>query len=106
MNFWMVSPSYSSMIWASRAVPSVAETSAWVSPRVKSAEPWVRGSRPTSISMSRISSSRRLSKRVRSLSTTSRRISSSRRVMIFFTWLRFASSSAGMLLEVGLDHLR
>jgi len=29
-------------------VPSVATTSAWVSPRVNSAEPWVRGSMPTS----------------------------------------------------------
>ena len=38
------SPSYSSMICASSEVPSVAVTSAWVSPRVKSAEPWVRGS--------------------------------------------------------------
>jgi hypothetical protein len=47
-------------------VPRVAVTSAWVSPRVKSAEPWVRGSVPTSIVMSRISSSARPSKRRRS----------------------------------------
>jgi len=35
------------MICASRVVPSVAVTSAWVSPRVNSAEPWVRGNVPT-----------------------------------------------------------
>ena len=34
------------MICSSRAVPSVATTSACVSPRVNSAEPWVRGSTP------------------------------------------------------------
>ena len=35
------------MICASRVVPSVVTTSACVSPRVNSAEPWVRGSTPT-----------------------------------------------------------
>ena len=40
------SPISASMICSSRAVPSVATTSAWVSPRVNSAEPWVRGSTP------------------------------------------------------------
>ena len=35
------------MICASRVVPSVVTTNAWVSPRVNSAEPWVRGSTPT-----------------------------------------------------------
>ena len=35
------------MICSSRPVPSVTLTSAWVSPRVNSAEPWVRGSTPT-----------------------------------------------------------
>ncbi len=34
------------MICSSRAVPSVATTIACVSPRVNSAEPWVRGSTP------------------------------------------------------------
>ncbi len=34
---------------ASSVVPSVAETSAWVSPRVKSAEPCTRGRTPVSI---------------------------------------------------------
>src|SRR5437899_1281313 len=33
---------------SSSPVPSVATTSAWVSPRVNSAEPWVRGRTPTS----------------------------------------------------------
>ena len=37
------------MICSSRAVPSVATTSACVSPRVNSAEPWVRGSTPVRI---------------------------------------------------------
>ncbi len=37
------------MICASRPVPSVVTTIAWVSPRVNNAEPWVRGSTPTSI---------------------------------------------------------
>ncbi len=32
---------------SSSPVPSVATTSAWVSPRVNSAEPWVRGRMPT-----------------------------------------------------------
>ena len=47
------SPSSASMICASRPVPSVVTTSAWVSPRVKIAEPCVRGSTPTSTSIGR-----------------------------------------------------
>ena len=39
------------MICVSSEVPSVTVTRAWVSPRVKSAEPWVRGSTPTSLVM-------------------------------------------------------
>ena len=35
------------MICSSWPVPSVVTTSAWVSPRVNSAEPWARGSTPT-----------------------------------------------------------
>ena len=35
------------MICASRVVPSVVSTRAWVSPRVKSADPCVRGITPT-----------------------------------------------------------
>ncbi len=38
---------------ASRSVPRVEITSAWVSPRVNSAEPWVRGSTLLRISMGR-----------------------------------------------------
>ena len=38
----------------SSLVPSVVVTRAWVSPRVKMAEPWVRGRTPTSIQISRI----------------------------------------------------
>ncbi len=41
------------MRWASRSVPSVATTSACVSPRVNSAEPWVRGNTPQRISIGR-----------------------------------------------------
>ena len=37
------------------SVPRVATTSAWVSPRVNSAEPWVRGSTPVRISIARTS---------------------------------------------------
>jgi hypothetical protein len=47
------SPASASMRCASRSVPSVATTSAWVSPRVNSAEPWVRGSTPVRISIGR-----------------------------------------------------
>ena len=43
------SPPSASMIRSSRLVPRVATTSAWVSPRVNSAEPWVRGSTPVRI---------------------------------------------------------
>ena len=41
------------MICSSRAVPSVATTSACVSPRVNSAEPCVRGSTPVRIAIGR-----------------------------------------------------
>jgi hypothetical protein len=41
------------MICSSRPVPSVATTSACVSPRVNSAEPWVRGSTPWRIAIGR-----------------------------------------------------
>src|SRR6186713_2875945 len=43
------SPISASMRCSSRAVPSVATTIACVSPRVKSADPWVRGSTPVRI---------------------------------------------------------
>ena len=41
------------MLCSSRSVPSVATTSACVSPRVNSAEPWVRGSTPSAIAIGR-----------------------------------------------------
>ncbi len=41
------------MVCESRSVPSVVATTAWVSPRVKMAEPWARGSTPVRISMAR-----------------------------------------------------
>ena len=47
------SPASASMRCASRSVPSVVTTSACVSPRVNSAEPWVRGSTPVRISIGR-----------------------------------------------------
>ncbi len=53
-NVCSLSPSYSSMIWASSEVPRVAVTRACVSPRVKSDEPWVRGRKPTSQVIGRI----------------------------------------------------
>ena len=59
-----LSPSYSSMIWASSEVPSVAVTRACVSPRVKSAEPWVRGRMPTSQVIGRIWANSRPSRRL------------------------------------------
>jgi hypothetical protein len=49
----LVLPSIASMICASRPVPRVVTTMAWVSPRVNSAEPWVRGSTPTWTSIGR-----------------------------------------------------
>ena len=41
------------MICASRSVPKVATANACVSPRVKIAEPWVRGNTPVQISNAR-----------------------------------------------------
>ena len=46
-------PCSASMYCSSSPVPSVATTSACVSPRVNSAEPWVRGSTPTSATIGR-----------------------------------------------------
>ena len=48
---------------SSRVVPSATTESACVWPRVNSAEPCVRGSRPTSVSIGRISASERPSGR-------------------------------------------
>ena len=53
------------MSCVSSDVPSVTVTSACVSPRVKSAEPWVRGRTPASIAIGRIWSNARPSRRLR-----------------------------------------
>ncbi len=66
------------MSWVSSEVPSVTVTSACVSPRVKSAEPWVRGRTPISTSMGRTSSNARPSRRLRSRRIVSRVITSTR----------------------------
>ena len=62
-----------SMCCASWLVPSVVVTSAWVSPRVNSAEPCVRGRMPASQVMVRISAGPRPSMRLPVDSTSSRR---------------------------------
>ncbi len=95
------------MIWASREVPRVAVTRAWVSPRVKSAEPWVRGRMPTSMVIGRISSRARSSKRLRLLSIGLRRIASSRTVKAFLACSRCSALLvvvAEGLLEVAVAH--
>ena len=56
MNRLKVMPESSSSRCSSSLVPRVTATSAWVSPRVKSAEPWTRGSSPTSLVMVRTTS--------------------------------------------------
>ena len=55
MNGLVDSPSRVSTLCSSCLVPSVAATSACVSPRVKSAEPWVRGRNDTSALIARVS---------------------------------------------------
>ena len=64
MNGSRRSPSMASTIWASRVVPRVVVTMAWVSPRVNSAEPWVRGSSFTRLEMSRTTAGPRPSMRL------------------------------------------
>ena len=66
-------PVSASMCCASWLVPSVVVTSACVSPRVKSAEPCVRGSTPASQVIWRMSAPARPSIRLPVLSTSSRR---------------------------------
>ncbi len=65
MNDLVVSPATSmlSIRCSSSAVPRVTETSAWVCPRVNSAEPWVRGSTPVSMVIGRMVSRSRPSTR-------------------------------------------
>src|SRR5438105_3891866 len=74
MNRWKVSPSKSSIFCASCGVPRVMVTRAWVSPRVKIAEPCVRGRTPRSIEIGRISLNERPSRRCCSLRMTSRKM--------------------------------
>ena len=68
--------SSSSMRCSSSLVPSVTVTSACVSPRVNSAEPWVRGSTPVSMVIWRISSNARPSGRRWFFSISSRKMRS------------------------------
>ena len=85
------------MIWASRMVPSVTLTSAWVSPRVNRAEPCVRGNTPTSQEIARMSASPRPSGLLPSriiLRTTSSSILSSTRLSIFASTAACGSLSA------------
>ncbi len=89
-----LSPSYSSMIWASSEVPSVAVTSACVSPRVNSAEPCVRGSRPTSQEIGRISEKARPSSR-RPAMMVSRVRTLTRSSAALATCLRLSASASG-----------
>src|SRR5208283_896794 len=55
MNFLKRSPSSASIFCSSEEVPSVTVASAWVSPRVNTAEPCVRGSTCTSALICRMS---------------------------------------------------
>ena len=87
MKRFQVSPSTVSIFCWSSAVPSVAVTSACVSPRVNTAEPWVRGSTPTSIVIGRISSKARPSSRLP-------RSSASSRMTFSFSSLKIALASA------------
>ena len=48
MNFWLYSSVSPSTICSSELVPRVTVHRACVSPRVKTADPWTRGSTPTS----------------------------------------------------------
>ena len=94
MKRFQVSPSTVSTFCWSSAVPSVAITSAWVSPRVNRQEPCVRGRTPTSIVILRISSNFRPSSRWPRSRISSRRIFSFRPLAIsFFSALISRSSS-------------
>ncbi len=56
MNLFSPSSPIPSSLCTSSKVPSVTVARHWVSPRVKRAEPWVRGSIPTSMEMGLMSS--------------------------------------------------
>ena len=73
MNRRYTSPSTVSIFCWSSDVPSVTVTSACVSPRVNTDEPWTRGSTPTSDQIGRISSNLRPSSRTRFSRISSRR---------------------------------
>jgi hypothetical protein len=78
-------------------VPSVVETSACVSPRVNTADPWTRGSTPVSIQIGRISSKRRPSSRRPRSRISSRSTFSFRSLKICFASVRRSTSPSGML---------
>ncbi|MGC4054758.1 MAG: hypothetical protein QM757_38420 [Paludibaculum sp.] len=78
---------------SSSLVPRVVLTRAWVSPRVKRAEPCTRGRTPTSMEMLRISSMARRSGRWRSSSISWRKIFSRSSSKQIFASLFSASSS-------------
>ncbi len=105
MNRRYISPSTVSIFCWSSEVPSVTVTSACVSPRVNTAEPWTRGSTPTSDQIGRISSNLRPSSRTPFSSTSSRRtFSLSSLKMAFASTLRCTSPS-GMSAMRSLQHL-
>jgi hypothetical protein len=97
MKRWKVSPSKSSIFCASFGVPRVTVTRAWVSPRVKIAEPCVRGSTPVSMVMGRISSKRRPSTRLFSFSMRLRKICTSISLNAAAVAVTWSTSSAGTL---------
>jgi hypothetical protein len=90
---------------SSSLVPSVVVTSAWVSPRVNSAEPWVRGSTPTSTRCRADLVERAAIRTRRSSSISSRKIRSFRfsKAILASTCCVFRVNSRSLLLQVG-DH--
>ncbi len=95
MKLFHVSPSNVSIFCASSAVPSVQVTSACVSPRVKTAEPCVRGRTPVSIQIGRTSSNFRPSSRTLCVSTSSRRTFSFSSLKMAFASDFFSASPSG-----------
>src|SRR6266516_2916180 len=79
---------------SSRVVPRVTDTRACVWPRVNSAEPWVRGSTPTSQLIARTVSRSRPSTRSPRVSTCSRMVRYSMSSMTLATSLVFSGNSA------------
>src|SRR2546425_83080 len=116
------SPSTCSTFCWSSAVPRVHVTSAWVSPRVKTTEPCVRGRTPTSAQIGRISSNFRPSRRTPCSRTSSRStfsLSSLKICFAHFSGARLHHDDAVVaaghdeidaallpLLERGVDHVR